>query len=98
MRLDAPNFSCNFAVNFIKTAIMKTKTATAAKAKAATPAKAKKEKKDGSWYMDERGIKIPLDEYFKDDPPYTGPSRTEMLKAKGLFPYIEIVDMRAVMK
>jgi hypothetical protein len=48
--------------------------------------------------MDERGIKIPLDEYFKDDPPYTGPSRTEVLKAKGLFPYIEIVDRRAVMK
>ncbi|MDR0414705.1 MAG: hypothetical protein LBH84_04735 [Prevotellaceae bacterium] len=70
----------------------------AAKAKPAAPAKSKRRKGDGSWYMDERGIKIPLAEYCKDEPPRTGPSRTEMLKAKGLFPYIEIVDMRAVMK
>jgi hypothetical protein len=76
---------------------METKTATAAKAKAAAPAKAKRKKKERvGWYIDERGIRIPLDEYFKDDPPRTGPSRWEDLKKKGYFPDISIEEIRAV--
>ena len=51
----------------------------------------------GGWYMDKNG-KIPLEEFFKDDPKSAGPKRSEVLKAQGLFPFIEIVDMREVMK
>jgi hypothetical protein len=75
---------------------------TKAKVQTAAPAKVKRKTKKEldkeGWYMDERGIKIPLDEFFKNDPPRTGPKRSDVLKEKGLFPYIEIVDMRAVMK
>jgi hypothetical protein len=80
---------------------MGTKKTTKAKAKtkAATPAKPKRKKREPrGWYMDKYVGKIPLEEFFKDDPKPTGPSRTEVLKKKGLFPYIEIVDMRAVLK
>lgn len=48
--------------------------------------------------MDKEVGKISLEEYFKNDPPRTGPKRSDVLKKKGLFPDIEIVDMRAVMK
>ncbi|MDR0581457.1 MAG: hypothetical protein LBG31_00670 [Prevotellaceae bacterium] len=79
------------------------KKTTTAKAKSAAPvkAKSKRTKKDinkGGWYMDKEVGKIPLSEYLKDYPPRTGPKRSDVLKEKGLFPYIEIVDMRAVMK
>ena len=47
--------------------------------------------------MDKNG-KIPLEEFFKDDHKSAGPKRSEVLKAQGLFPFIEIVDMREVMK
>jgi hypothetical protein len=61
-------------------------------------AKSKSSKYSESWYMDERGIKIPLSELKKNAPPRTGPSKSEVMKKNGLFPYIELVDMRAVMK
>ncbi|MDR3132706.1 MAG: hypothetical protein LBU42_01615 [Prevotellaceae bacterium] len=76
------------------------KAKTSVKAKASTKAEAARKKRDldkGGWYMDENG-KIPLEEYFKDYPKPTGPKRSEVMKKLGLFPYIEIVDMRAVMK
>ncbi|MDR0712045.1 MAG: hypothetical protein LBF67_06860 [Prevotellaceae bacterium] len=82
---------------------METTKMTKAEDIAATPTKAKRKTrreidKEG-WYMDERGIKIPLDEYFKDYPKPTGPKRSDVFKKNGMWPLItEIVDMRAVMK
>lgn len=79
-----------------------TKKATKATAKAtvATKAKAKRKKREPQgWYIDERGVRIPLSEFFKNDPPRTGPSRWDVMKK--LYPDFgvgEIVDMRAVLK
>jgi hypothetical protein len=51
--------------------------------------KGKAKKRDPSgWYMDKEVGKIPLDEYLKNDPPRTGPKRSDVLKKKGFFPYI----------
>jgi hypothetical protein len=75
---------------------METKKTATEKAKA-TSTRKKKEKV--GWYMDEAGIKIPLDEFFKDAPKSTGPSRTDIFKKQGRFPLVEeILDMRAVLK
>jgi hypothetical protein len=84
--------------------IMETKKTTTAKAKNTAPVKAsakakgKKDEFSEGWYIDERGIRIPLSEFFKDDPKPTGPKRTDVLRELGYFPLIEIVDMRAVLK
>jgi hypothetical protein len=76
------------------------KTTAAANGKAATPAKPKRKRREPrGWYMDKYVGKIPLDEYFKDEPEFTGPGRTDMLKEK--YPGFgtgEILDMRAVLK
>jgi hypothetical protein len=81
---------------------METKKKTTAKAKTTKTAKAtgikKEHSKGGGWYMDKNG-KIPLSEFFKDDPKPTGPKRSDVFKKQGRWPLItEIVDMRAVMK
>ncbi|MDR0565508.1 MAG: hypothetical protein LBG47_00485 [Prevotellaceae bacterium] len=72
----------------------------AEKAEVATPVKAKRKKREPrGWYMDKEVGKIPLDEFFKDEPEFTGPGRTDMLKKK--YPGFgtgEILDMRAVLK
>jgi hypothetical protein len=80
---------------------METKKTTAkATAEAATPAKPKRKRREPrAWYMDKYVGKIPLDEFLKDDPKPTGPSRTEMMKKKHSgFGTGEILDMRAVLK
>jgi hypothetical protein len=80
---------------------METKTTTAkAKATAAAPAKPKRKRREPrAWYIDKYVGKIPLEEFFKNDPPLTGPSRTEMLKKRHPdFGTGEILDMRAVLK
>ncbi|MDR0414704.1 MAG: hypothetical protein LBH84_04730 [Prevotellaceae bacterium] len=66
-------------------------------AKPAAPAKSKGRKGElVGWYMDERGVRIPLDEYFKNEPPRTGPSRFEMLKKQGYFPNMSMEEIRAM--
>jgi hypothetical protein len=79
---------------------MKAKKTTAANAEAGAPAKPKRKRREPrGWYMDKYVGKIPLDEYFKDEPEFTGPGRTDMLKEK--YPDFfggEILDMRAVLK
>ncbi|MDR0712332.1 MAG: hypothetical protein LBF67_08340 [Prevotellaceae bacterium] len=78
---------------------METKKTTAENAEAGAPAKPKRKRREPrGWYIDKNG-KIPLDEYFKDEPEFTGPGRTDMLKEK--YPGFgtgEILDMRAVLK
>jgi hypothetical protein len=82
---------------------MATKKATAAKAQPTTeaaPAKPKRKRREPrGWYMDKYVGKIPLEEYFKDEPEFTGPGRMELLRKKcpDLFE-LEILDMRAVLK
>ena len=49
--------------------------------------------------MDKEVGKIPLDEYLKDEPEFTGPGRMDMLREKYPdFFDLEILDMRAVLK
>ncbi|MDR3188045.1 MAG: hypothetical protein LBT94_02520 [Prevotellaceae bacterium] len=70
------------------------------KATTAKPKAQRKKKEPRSWYMDEAGIKIPLDEFFKDYPkPKTGPKRFDVFREQGRWPLVEeILDMRAVLK
>ena len=80
---------------------MEAKTAAAAivEDKPATPAKTKRKRREPrGWYIT-KGVKIPLDEYLKDEPEFTGPGRTDMLREKYPdFFDLEILDMRAVLK
>ncbi|MDR0710790.1 MAG: hypothetical protein LBF67_00385 [Prevotellaceae bacterium] len=70
-----------------------------AEPKPAAPAKAKRKRREPrGWYIT-KGVKIPLDEYLKDEPEFTGPGRTDMLRE--MYPDFfegEILDMRAVLK
>jgi hypothetical protein len=67
--------------------------------KSTTTAKAKRKRREPrGWYI-AKGVRMPLEEFFKDEPEYTGPSRWEILKKK--YPDLgtgEILDMRAVLK
>ncbi|MDR0710788.1 MAG: hypothetical protein LBF67_00375 [Prevotellaceae bacterium] len=74
-------------------------TAANAETKPAAPAKAKRKRREPrGWYIT-KGVKIPLDEYLKDEPEFTGPGRTDMMRKKHPgFGTGEILDMRAVLK
>ncbi|MDR1022657.1 MAG: hypothetical protein LBL94_05235 [Prevotellaceae bacterium] len=66
--------------------------------KPTTTAKAKRKKREPrGWYI-AKGIRIPLEEFLKDEPENTGPSRWEELKKYPDFFGGEILDMRAVLK
>ncbi|MDR1417451.1 MAG: hypothetical protein LBJ57_08575, partial [Prevotellaceae bacterium] len=75
------------------------KAATTTEATTATKANAKKKRREPrAWYIAD-GVKIPLEEFLKDEPKYTGISRLDVLKKQGRYPLItKILDMRAVMK
>jgi hypothetical protein len=75
---------------------------TTAKAKTTTAAPAanakRKKREPRGWYI-AKGVKIPLEEYLKDEPEFTGLGRTDMLKKRHPgFGKGEILDMRAVLK
>jgi hypothetical protein len=75
---------------------------TTAKAKTTTVAPAanakRKKREPRGWYI-AKGVKIPLEEYLKDEPEPTGPGRFDVFKKQGRFPLVEeILDMRAVLK
>jgi hypothetical protein len=76
---------------------METRKAT--KAKAVTKANPKRKRREPrAWYIAD-GVRIPLDEFMKDEPKYTGPLRMDVLR-KEHPEYFggKILDMRAVLK
>jgi hypothetical protein len=67
--------------------------------KSTTTAKAKRKRREPrGWYI-AKGVRMPLEEFLKDKPKNTGPSRWEELrKMDPDFFGGEILDMRAVLK